>query len=352
MTKNNRLLIGMLLFFLVTLTIIKLCQNKSNQGSSALTASKQADIVLYLALTHPYFTEVGIGGQAFADKFKIPVLIKTGQEGTQANVAQNIESLFTLGYKAFSLYPLDPAGSKGLCSRLKNGDRFIVCFGAQPAEGTEVSFCIATDTRFAAMTATEHLIKTMGEKGNILNVLEGMGDANTPIRVAAIEDVVSKYPGVKIIQTIGDVTTEQKAQEKIESALVARGDEIDGVICTGYTTTVAAATLLSQNNSKKERKLIHFVGIDTDKRVIDAIRSGTIDATVAQNPYGHGYLTCMTLDLMLKGWKTVKPYQFIDSGAVVVTRKNVDTFAKEVIQNTERIEADIKAKYLIAPTNK
>ena len=133
---------------------------------------------------------------------------------------------------------------------------------------------------------------------------------------------------------------------------MARGEEIDGVICTGYTTTVAAATLLTQRNSKKDHKFIHFVGLDTDKRVIDAIRNGTVDATIAQNPYGHGYLTCLILDLMLKGWKTNKPYQFIDSGAVVVTRKNVDTFANDVIMNTEYIEADIKAKYLIAPAIK
>ena len=217
MTKNS-LLVGMLLFFGVILTIIKLYQNQSTQGFGVPKATKQADLVLYLALTHPYFTEVGMGGQAFSDKFKIPVLIKTGQDGTQANVSQNIESLFTLGYKAFSLYPVEPAGGKGLKKKKKNGGRFVVCFGAQPAEGTEVSFCIATDTRLAAMTATEHLIKTMGEKGNILNVLEGMSDSNTPIRVAAIEEVVSKYPNVKIIQTIGDVSTEQlRKKSKVHS---------------------------------------------------------------------------------------------------------------------------------------
>jgi ribose transport system substrate-binding protein len=341
MTRNNILLVVMLAFFIITLAIIKQFQQSVSHPS----------IVMYLAVPHPYCTEVGEGAKAFSEKFNVPVLVKTGQEATQANVNQNIDSLYT-DYRAFSIYPLDPAGSKGLFAKLKKKNKLAVCYGAQPAEGTETSFCVATDTRNAASTAAEHLIKAMGGRGNILNVLEGMTDANTPIRKAAIEEVVAKNPDVKIIQTVGDVTTEQKAQEKIESALVARGEEIDGVICTGYTTTVAAAVLLSGRNSRSDRKYIHFVGIDTDDRVIEAIRKGYIDATIAQNPYGHGYLTCMMLDLMLKGWKPAKPYQFVDSGAVVITRDNVDTFKNDVVKNTERIEADIKQKYLIGPAGK
>jgi ribose transport system substrate-binding protein len=355
MTMNNRILICMLAFFAIVLGLIKLCQtggrkSVARQGAAdGRSLSDRARIVMYLPMPHPYCTEVGEGAQAFSDKFKVPVLVKTGQDAIQANVNQNVESLSTMGYDAFSIYPVDPAGSKGLFAQLRRKGKLVVCYGAQPAEGTQASFCIATDTRNAAGTAAEHLIRLMGGKGRILNVLEGMTDANTPVRKAAIEAAVARHPGVQVIQTIGDATTEQKAQEKIESALVARGEEIDGVICTGYTTTAAAGTLLSERNSKPGAKYIHFVGLDTDDRVIKAIRDGKIDATIAQNPYGHGYLTCLILDLMLKGWSPVKDYQFIDSGGVVITRDNVDRFKDDVKRNTERIESDIKARYLVPP---
>ena len=105
---------------------------------------------------------------------------------------------------------------------------------------------------------------------------------------------MAQHPQVSIAQTIGDIGTEQKALEKIESALVARGDEIDGVICTGYTTTVAMAMLLSTRDSGRKR--IHGVGIDTDLRVLAAIRAGHMDATIAQNPYAHGFISCALLD--------------------------------------------------------
>jgi ribose transport system substrate-binding protein len=345
MTRNNQLLLVMIAVIGAALTGIKLMQNRS-------AANGLAPIVLYELLPHPYFTGVEEGGRAFAQQSGVRVRSLVGQESTQGNLNTNLESMFTLGHKAFSFYPVDPAGSKGLFSRLKREGCFAVAYGAQPEQGTETPFAVATDTQSAATLAAEKLVALLGGRGRILNVLESLTDANTPIRRAAIEAVVAKHPGIQIVQTVGDVTTEQQARIKIESALVARGDEIDGVICTGYTTTVAAAILLTEYHSKPGVKRVRFVGLDTDERVLAAIRGGSIDATLAQNPFGHGYISCALLDLMLKGWTPVKSYQFIDSGCVAVTKENVDSFKGGVEEMTRVIVADLKTKYLRPPGQK
>lgn len=342
MTRNNKFLIVILAGLTAVLGGIKWYQTQ-HVGAGV------EPIVLYLPLPHPYCNAVGEGGTAYSLASGTGVRVVVGQESTQANVNTNVESMYTLGHQGFAIYPVDPAGSKGLFARLKDGGRQVVCYGAEPMEGSAASFAVATDTKSAATQATEELIKLMGGNGRILNVLESLTDANTPVRKAAIEAVVAKYPGVEIIQTVGDVTTEAKAREKIESALVARGDEVDAVICTGYTTTVAAAVLLSERNAKPGAKRIRFVGLDTDERVLEAIRLGHIDATLAQNPFGHGYIACALLDLMQKGWQPVEAYQFIDSGAVVVTRENVDNFQGGIEAMTEQIVSDLKGRYLKQP---
>lgn len=307
-------------------------------------------IVLYEPLPHPYCNAVGEGAKAYAKDTGTPVRVVVGQESTMANLNQNVESLYTVGHRAFAFIPVDPAGAKGLFTRLKTSGRFAVAYGAQPAEGSDTAFAVATDTKSAATLAAENLCELMGYKGKILNVLESLTDANTPIRKAAVEAVVAKYPGVEIIQTVGDVTTEQKAREKIESALVARGKEVDAVICTGYTTTVAAATLLADHNRKPGAKRIRFVGLDTDERVLAAIRDGSVDMTLAQNPFGHGYISCALLDLMLQGWQPKVPYQFVDAGCVPVTRENVDSFQAGIEAMTKDIVAELKTKYLQPPS--
>jgi ribose transport system substrate-binding protein len=306
-------------------------------------------IILYEPLPHPYCTSVGEGAKAYAKDQNVNVRVVVGQESTMANLNQNVESLLSVGYRAFAFIPVDPAGAKGLFTRLKKAKRFTVAYGAQPAAGSDTPFAVATDTKAAATLATESLVRLLGRKGRILNVLESLTDANTPIRRAAIESVIAKYPDVKIIQTVGDVTTEQKAREKIESALVARGDEVDGVICTGYTTTVAAAVLLAEHNRKPGAKQIHFVGLDTDDRVLAAIREGSVDMTLAQNPFGHGYISCALLDLLQQGWRPKADYQFVDAGCVPVTKENVDSFQPGIEAMTKTIVSELKTKYLSPP---
>ncbi|MDQ8179369.1 sugar ABC transporter substrate-binding protein [Pelagicoccus sp. SDUM812005] len=340
MTRNNRFLIATLAALAAILGGIKWYQSRH-------VSVGVEPIVLYLPLPHPYCNAVGEGGIAYAEDSGKGVRVVVGQESTQANVNTNVESMYTLGHQGFAIYPVDPAGSKGLFARLQAGGRQVVCYGAEPMDGSAASFAVATDTSAAATMAAEELIRLMGGRGRILNVLESLTDANTPVRKAAIEAVVAKYPQVEIVQTVGDVTTEAKAREKIESALVARGDEVDGVICTGYTTTVAAAVLLSERNAKSQGKRIRFVGLDTDERVLEAIRLGHVDATLAQNPFGHGYISCALIDLMQEGWQPVKPYQFIDSGAAVVTKENVDDFQGGIERLTEEIVADLKGRYLV-----
>ena len=342
MTRNNILFLTTLAILAVVLTGIKMYQMHH-------VAAALEPIVLYEPLPHPYCTAVGEGAKAYARDSGTRVRVVVGQESTMANLNQNIESLFTVGHKAFAFMPVDPAGAKGLFTRLKTAGRFAVAYGAQPAEGSDTPFAVATDTKAAATLAAEKLCEMLRHRGKILDVLESLTDANTPIRQHAIETVVAKYPDAEIIQTVGDVTTEQKAREKIESALVARGDEVDGVICTGYTTTVAAAVLLTEHNRKPGAKRIRFVGLDTDDRVLAAIREGGVDMTLAQNPFGHGYISCALLDLMLQGWRPKVDYQFVDAGCVPVTKENADSFQAGIEAKTKSIVGELKTKYLNSP---
>ena len=177
MTRNNILLVALLLGVAVALGAIKLVQTRSS-------ASRLERIVLYEPLPHPYCTAVGNGAVAFGKESGVSVRVVVGQESTQANVNTNIESMFTLGYQAFAIYPVDPAGTKGLFARLHRGGRRVVAYGAQPEKGTETPFAVATDTQRAATLAAEKLVELLGSHGRVLNVLESLTDANTPVRKA------------------------------------------------------------------------------------------------------------------------------------------------------------------------
>ena len=257
-------------------------------------------IVWYGMMPHPYVSEVQAGVEACAKDLGVKIYTMVGQEWTQDNENINIESLSTMGHKAFSIYPGDAAGANGLFRALRKKGQFVVAYGAEPALPTSASFTVATDIKGAAMFACEELIRMMGDKGNILNVLEMVTDINTKKRDEGINEVVAKHPNVTIIQTIADMSQVSEATNKIQSALAARGKEIDGIITTGYNPTIAAAAILTEWHKDASHKRIRFIGIDTGRTVLQAIRDGYIDATVAQNPFGHGYISCAILKSMLR----------------------------------------------------
>jgi ribose transport system substrate-binding protein len=318
----------------------------SSTSSGGTPAPPSAQIVWYGMMPHPYINQVQTGAQQAAKDLGVPIDTVVGQQWSQENETQNVEALSTKGYKAFSIFPGDAAGANGLFQELTSHGLYVVAYGGEPDLPTPASFTVATDIPGAAAAACEKLIQLMGDKGNILNVLETVTDVNTKKRKDAIVAVVARHPNVKIIQEISDMTEEDVARNKIEQTLAADAGQIDGVITTGYNPTVAAAGLLSEWNKDPSHTRIHFVGIDTDSRVIDAIRDGSIDATIAQNPIGHGYISCAILNLMVNGWKPRQAYQFVDAGMVVVTKENVDTYPAEVQKITDGVMADLKTKYL------
>lgn len=331
--------VGVLLVVVIAIVVIK-------RGGAT---SEVEPVVWYGMMPHPYITEVQGGAAAAEAATGTKILKVVGQEWTQDNENANIKALSTKGHKCFSIFPGDPAGANGLFGQLVRNGQHVIAYGAEPNLPTPASFTVATDIHQAATDACEELVQLMGGKGNILNVLETVTDVNTKVRDDAIIGVAAKYPGVTIVQTISDMSQVSVAKEKIQSALAARGEEIDGIITTGYNPTIAAAAVLTEWHADPDHKRIRYIGIDTGDTVMEAIRNGSIDATVSQNPFGHGYISCTILAKMAEGWSPREPYQFINAGHVIVTRDNIDTYADEIRALTDAIIADIETTYLQAP---
>jgi ribose transport system substrate-binding protein len=306
-------------------------------------------VAWYGPMPHPYISEVSAGVEAAGKDLGTPIFRMVGQEWTQDNESVNVEALSTKGHRALCIYPVDAAGANGLFSQLISRGQFVVTYGAEPALPTPASFTVATNIQGAAEAACEELIRMMGDRGRILNVLESVTDINTQKRDAGVRAAVARHPQVSIVQTISDMSQVSEATTKIQSALAARAGDIDGIITTGYNPTIAAAAILTEWHKNPANKRIRFIGIDTGASVLAAIRDGSIDATLAQNTFGHGYIPAYICDLQTKGWKPAKPYQFINSGMVIVNKSNIDTYQETIHQITDQILLDVKGKYMTPP---
>jgi ribose transport system substrate-binding protein len=303
--------------------------------------------VWYAPAPHPYFEDVRKGIEAFEADTGIAVEKQLGPDWKQDSQNQRMEALAAGGSNAFSVYPADASGANSLYDELTQRGIHIINFGTTTLQPTTASFAVATDVKVAAMEATEQLIKAMGEKGNIINVLEVLEDPNTVLRKEGIEEVVAKYPDVTIIQEVAGMTSAQEALQKVSDALAANIDKVDGIIATGYNPTVAIAQAMTEYKDKGGDRVIHSVGIDTDPIVMEAIANGVMDGTIVQNPYGHGYLSMMLLQLMSEGWTPAPDVYFVDAGFAFATKENLETYNDDILAVTAQIKDELTTKYLV-----
>lgn len=283
-----------------------------------------------------------------AEHPEVDVVIQGGTDFTQSTANSVLEGIAAQGAKGIASVPADSVGANAVYESLTDQGIKVLTWGGPSESPNTVSFCLATDTYNCAYNACEWVIKQMGEKGNVLNVLEIMTDPNTAIRKEAIEDCVAHYPDVQIIQTIGDMESVESANEKISNALGAGAAEIDGIICTGSTTSVGLCQVLREyyDNYGKDKEFV-TIGIDTNVEVIQAIKDGVLGATVAQNPYAQGYLSLEMLKLMCgDGYEVAEDQYFVDTGTVFVTAENVDTFQDDIVALTEEISGNLTTMYL------
>lgn len=321
-----------------------------------LAAAQASDnkIALIPGGPHPYFAP---WEQAAADAkkdfgiaavdFKVPAEWKLNLQ------TELIESLVSQGYNAFGIFPGDAVGINTTVEELASNNIPSAALAGCSQDPTKVAFCLGTDVYNSAYLGTKALIESMGGKGKIVHLAGLLVDPNTKLRMEAVEKAVGETNGaVSLVQHITDTDAQEAADQKINALLGAQKDQIDGLIATAYIPSVVAAKSLRNLGDKR----IKLVGIDDDKIVLDGIKDGFVAGTMAQNPYGQGYVGAYVLDLLASGTCTVKadaPWiktpqtaHFIDSGTLLISASNLDSYSADLKKLTGEIQSTFKDKYL------
>ena len=323
--------------------------------AAAPLASVASDnrIVLTPGGPHPYFAPWEQAAADAAKDFGIAAVeYKVPSEWKLELQTELVESSAAQGFNAFGIYPGDAVGVNSVVGELKSNDIPSVALGGCAQDPTDMGFCMATDVFQSAYLGTKALIEAMGGKGAIVHLAGLLVDPNTTLRVQAVEKAVGETNGaVTLLQTLGDTDNQEQGDQKINALLAAQKDQIGGLIATAYISSTVAATALRNLGDKR----IKLVGIDDDKIVLDGIRDGFVAGTMAQNPYGQGYIGAYALDQLASGC-TVKadaPFittpqtaRFIDSGTLLISSANIDSYAADLKKLTGELQASFKDKFL------
>ena len=316
-------------------------------------AASENKVALVPGGPFPYFDGWVQPEQDAAKDFSIAsAQYKVPAEWKLESQTELLDSLAAQGVKAFGIFPEDAVGTNSTLAEFKENNIPSIAVAGCTKDPTDADFCLATDVSQAAYVGTKALIKAIGGKGEIVHMAGALLDINTTLREKAVERAVAETDGaVTLLQTVADTDVPEVADQKVYSLLAAKKDEVNGIISTGYVSSVATVNALRNLGDKR----IKFVGSDDDKIVLDGIRDGFASGTIGQNPYGQAYVGTYALDLLASGctpkadapWVTTpQTTHLVDSGTVFISQDNVATYKDDLKALSHDMQKKFKDTYL------
>ena len=194
-------------------------------------------------------------------------------------------------------------------------------------------FYVGTNNYEAGQLGAQVAIQKSNGKGNFM-VFTMPGQANLDQRLDGYRKAFAAHPAMKIVQVVDIHGQPTAAFDAASASLAKKGTEkIDGYICLEASAGKEVAQVM--RNYKITDRII--VAMDTDQETLDAVRDGTIAATIAQKPSTMTYVGTMMLDTLHhhppssfnQNWKA-DPYSpvpaFVDTGAALIDKSNLDEF--------------------------
>lgn len=270
------------------------------------------------------------GITAFEKDYGAHVEWIVGTDWTQDIQNQAVEAMAADGYKLFMVLGADSSGANALYQELRQNGCHAINYATKVDDPVQCEAILASDNDVNAYASAKNLIKLMGEEGEIIHVLENLNDTNTKVRQAAVERAVAEYPKVTICQTVADIKTVDEGYEKVSDALTSNPNA-KGIICCAGTASKGVANALADYYGTNPNAAHIYAGtMDQAPEVIDGIKSGQIDYTVAQNGWAMGYVSALALCMIDDGWDPVNFGQFIDTGYVFIDKSNADTWQGDI----------------------
>jgi ribose transport system substrate-binding protein len=195
-------------------------------------------------------------------------------------------------------------------------------------------FFIGTNNLLAGRLGGQRVAQKLHGKGNVV-FFTMPGQPNLDERLKGYNDAFSNS-NIKIADVINIKGDSGNAFDNAKSLVAKTGkDKIDAFICLEASAGKDVAEALKRANAT-DREL---VAMDVDEATLNLVKEGVIDATVGQKPFTMAYFGLkQVVELHENPLKQLdKDYEtdsfspvpaFVDTGATLVDKNNVDLFLR------------------------
>lgn len=292
-------------------------------GVMAFAANAQDKVTIGLAVANlqaDFFNQIKESVEKSAKEQGIEV-ITVDAKGDSATQVSQIQDLITRQVKALIYIPAGATAASVPVKAAKEAGIPVVAVDRNP-EGAPGDTFIATDSVAAAKELGDYVCKVSGGKGTLAIIQGQLGTTPEQDRDKGFAEAMKNCPGITEAGRQASNAWMQDEGFAIAQDMLQRNPNIN--IFFGRADALALGAAQAAKVAGISDAII--VGFDGDRAGLEAVKAGTLSATMTQQTQGMGRLALKSA-LELIGGKTVPAEQL--QPATLTTRDNAEGFIAE-----------------------
>jgi ribose transport system substrate-binding protein len=250
----------------------------SDGGFGSHTPGSHTYIGLSIStLNKPFFVKLRDGAQAEAGAQSLRLLTLDAENDAAKEVA-GVEDLIQEEVPVILLNPTDSDAVANLVKEATAAGIKVISLD-RTVNGAEVIAHVASDNVAGGKMAAEFLLKKIGDKGNVVELVGIPGSSAARERGAGFESAIKGDPNVRLVAVQPADFDRAKGLSVMENILQGNRN-IQGVFAQNDEMALGAEKAIEEAGLKN----VAIVGFDATPDAVAAVKAGKLAATVQQKP--------------------------------------------------------------------
>ncbi|TKT90810.1 sugar ABC transporter substrate-binding protein [Dyadobacter frigoris] len=306
-------------FVLIASVFVGCNQSKNSESETKDGTRKLVIGSTMLSMQNEFVVNVSDEMEAKAKELGVE-LITVDAERSALKQVEQVESFIAQGVDAIVMNPCEVEASSPAVKLALDAKIPIINVNSETT-AKPTSF-VGSDDVESARIAMNYIVKKLGGKGNVIMMHGYMGQAAQIKRDKGAKEILKANPGLKLLAEQSGEWDRAKAMSLTENWVQSYGTKINAVFAQNDEMGLGVVKALEAAGLKNK---IIVVSIDAIPDALQAVKKGTLDATVYQNAKQQGSKAIENAVKAAKGEAFEKevliPFQ-------LVTKENLSEFLK------------------------
>jgi ribose transport system substrate-binding protein len=302
--------------------------SSSSGGSSAPSSSSGSKSLALIQGTKAdnFYVTMACGAKSEAAKLGYSINVQGPADFAAPEQIPIVNAVTAQHPGAVLIAPTDTQALIAPMTQMKSAGIKVIQVDTTVSDKSIAAASVSSDNIQGGAKAADALAKLVGSKGSVVVMNEQPGVSTTEQRIQGFTQEIKKYPNIKQLSTqfVGD--NPSKAAQAI-TALYAAHPDLAGVFATNVLVAQGVDTGLKTAHAANKVKI---VGYDADPTQVSDLKSGVVEALIAQEPFQEGVDGVQQAVNALTG----KPTKSILTGLQVLTKANLASMSQFIYKSS------------------